>query len=269
MFAIAIRMIKDKYKSLLIYCLSALAFLEMYIALFPTVKEQSATFEQIMKTMPPELFKVMNMDASSFSFSTMESYLSTEYMSFLWPILAIVFAISLASYIAIREVDKGTIEILCSLPISRTKIFISRYIAGIKMLAVFCIVSLLGAIPFAMLHNSDYKIGNYVTATIGAFLFVWAVYSLATLVSMICSEKGKATMITSGVLLLMYVLNIIANLNTSLANIKYLSFFHYFNGPELLNKNSLATYAIFVLGGFAVVATVVAAVRFARRDLSV
>lgn len=269
MFAIAIRMIKDKYKSLLIYCLSALAFLEMYIALFPTVKEQSATFDQIMKTMPPELFKVMNMDSSSFSFSTMEAYLSTEYMSFLWPILAIVFAISMASYIAIREIDKGTVEVLCSLPISRTKIFVSRYIAGLKMLAIFCIVSLLGVVPFAILHNSDYILGNYVTAAIGAFLFVWAVYSLATFVSVICSEKGKATMITSGILLLMYVLNVIANLNENLVNIKYLSFFHYFNGPELLNKNSLATYAILTLGGFAIVTAVVAAVRFGRRDLSV
>lgn len=269
MFAIAFRMIRDKYKALIIYCVASLGFLEMYIALFPTVKEQAATFEQIMKTMPPELFKVMNMDASTFSFNTMESYLSTEYMSFLWPILAIILAISLASYIAIREIDKGTIEILCSLPVSRTKIFFSRYLTGAKLLAIFSLVSLVGAVPFAILHSADYVFMNYITAAIGAFLFVWAVYSLAVLVSVISSDKGKSTMITSGILLFMYVLNIIANLNENLVNIKYFSFFYYFNGPELLNKNSFVEYAIVFFCGFAIVASIAAAVRFSKRDLSV
>lgn len=269
MFAIGFRMIKDKYKSLLIYCLSALAFLEMYIAMYPTVKSQAATFDQMMKSMPQELFKAMNMDPASFSFSTLEAYLSTEYMSFLWPILAIVFAISIAGYIAIREIDKGTIEVLCSLPISRSKIFISRYITGLKILAVFCVISLMGALPFAMLHNVDFVLANFITATIGALFFIWAVYSLATLVSVIFSDKGKATMVTSGILLLMYVINILANLNSSLENIKYLSFFHYFSGSELLNKNNLAIYTILTLGGFAIVATILAVVRFSKRDLSV
>lgn len=67
------------------------------------------------------------MDAASFSFSSLQSYLSTEYMSFLWPILAIIFTLAIANYIIVNEVDKGTSETLFSLPIKRTKLFLSRY----------------------------------------------------------------------------------------------------------------------------------------------
>lgn len=269
MLAFARRMLRDQYKSFIIYSLSALAFLEMYVALFPTISQQASQFDQMLKTMPQELFKAMNMDPSTLSFSTMESYLSTEYMSFLWPILAIIYAISIANYISINEIDKGTVETLISLPASRTRIFVERYLTGLLMLAIFCAISLFGVVPLAEIHNADYVLGNYTTATIGSFLFIWAVYSLSVLFSVIFSEKGRASMTSSGVLILMYVLSIISGLKENLVNLQYVSFFHYFNGSDLLIKNVYPEYAVLVLGGFAVVVAISALFWFNRRDLSV
>jgi len=269
MLAFLNRMIRDKYKAFVAYSVSAIALLEMYVALFPAIKQQSAQIDQMMRSFPPELFKAMNMDPSMLSFSSLESYLSTEYMSFLWPILAIIFAISIAHYISVNEIDRGTIETLMSLPVSRFKIFIERYFAGLLLLAAFAAISLLGIIPLANLHGIDYVLANYLTAAGGAFLFIWAVYSLAVLVSVIFSEKGKASMVTGGILTLMYVLSIISSLKDGLKNLQYLSFFHYFNGPDLLAKNAIPDYMLLVLGGFAVIASVIALMIFRKRDLSV
>lgn len=269
MFAIGFRMVRDKFKSLLIFTLAAVGFVEMYVALFPAIKQQAAMIDEMMKTFPVEFFKAMNMDAESLSFNSLESYMSTEYMSFLWPILAIIFAISLANHIAIREIDKGTIETLCSLPVSRLKIFLSRYAAGAKMLGIFSIISLLAVVPFAMLHGIDFKIMNYIVAAIGSMFFILAIYSLATLISVIVSEKSKSTMIASSVILVMYVLNVVANLNENLTNLQYVSFFHYFNTTELLNKGIFSENMFIVFGGVILVTTIAAAIRFKRRDLSV
>jgi ABC-2 type transport system permease protein len=241
----------------------------MYIAIFPAIRQQAAQVDQMLKSFPPELFKAMNMDPSTLSFSTLESYLSTEFMSFLLPILAIVFAISMANYISVNEIDKGTIETLASLPAKRIRIFTERYLTGLLLIAGFCAISLLGAIPLAMLHNTGYILSNFVTAAIGTFLFVWAIYSLAVLSSVIFSEKGKATMATSGVIILMYVINILSSLNDNLKNLQYFSFFHYFNGSELLVKNTYPQYSLLAFGGFAIIVTIVAAIWFNRRDLSV
>jgi len=269
MFVFAIRMLRDKWKSFVVYTIAAIAFLEMYIALFPVVRQRANQFDLVIKTFPPEIFKAMNIDPSSLSFANIESYLSSEYMSFLWPILAIIFAILLANYISINEIDKGTIETLASLPARRTRIFIERYMVGLLLLAGFCVISLFGAIPLAIFHNTEFILANFMTAAIGSFLFIWAVYSLATLFSVIFSEKGKASMVTGGVLILMYVINIISVLQTDLKNLQYFSFFNYFSGSELLAKNVYPEYAFLVLGGFALIATLGALFWFNRRDLSV
>lgn len=269
MLAFASRMFRDKYKSFIVYSIAAIGFVEMYIALFPAIKQQASQFDQMLKSFPPEIFKAMNMDPSTLSFGSLESYLSSEYMSFLWPILAIIFAISIANYISVNEIDKGTIETLASLPAKRIRIFAERYLTGLLLIAGFCAISLLGAIPLAMLHNTDYILSNFVTAAVGSFFFVWAIYSLAVLWSVIFSEKGKATMATSGIVILMYVINILTSLNDNLKNLQYLSFFHYFNGSELLAKNNYPELSLLALGGFAVIATVIAAIWFNNRDLSV
>lgn len=269
MFAFATRMFRDKYKSFIIYSLSAVGFIEMYIALYPAISKQSGQFDQLLKSMPPELFKAMNMDPATLSFTNLQSFLSSEYMSFLWPILAIVFAVSLANYIVVNEIDKGTIETLASLPANRARIFIERYTTGLLILAGFCFISIISAVPLAILHNAEFVFVNYLTASVGAFFFVWAVYSLATLTSVIFSEKGKSSMVSGGILMLMYVIYVVATLNDSFRNLKYTSFFNYFSGSELLAKNAYPEYSLLALGGFAIVAMIGALVWFQRRDLSV
>lgn len=241
----------------------------MYIALFPAISKQAGKVDQLIKSMPPEMFKAMNMDPSGFSFSNLQSYLSSEYMSFLWPILAIVFTLSLANYISVNEIDKGTIETLASLPAKRFRVFFERYFAGLLLLAGFCVISLFGAIPLAMLHNSEFIFENFLTASTGSFLFVWAIYSLATLFSVLFSEKGKATMASGGVLIIMYVVFIISTLKDSLSNLQYISFFNYFSGSDLLAKNTYPEYSILALGGFAIAVMLAAAFWFNQRDLSV
>lgn len=269
MFAFARRMLRDKWKSFTVYSISMIAFMEMYISLFPAISKQALQFDKMLKSFPPELFQAMNMDPSALSFSTLESYLSTEYMSFLWPIMAIIFAISIANYISVNEVDKGTIETLVSLPVSRTRIFIERYFTGLAILCIFCFISIFVAIPLAEFHNVKYTLDNYLTTTGGCLLLVSVVYSLATLSSVIFSEKSKATTVSGGILVFMYVLNVLSNLQDSLDNLKYVSFFHYFSGSDLLSKNVYPEYAVLVLGGVAIILFLAGLFWFNRRDLSV
>lgn len=241
MLSFATRMIRDKYKTFLAFLGGSVLFLEMYIALFPFIQKQSASFDVMLKSMPAEFFKAMNMDAATFSFANLESYLSTEFMSFLWPILAIILAIILANYLIINEIDKGTVETLSSLPVSRTRIFIERYLTGFMMIVVFSFFSMLLAPILAAIHSIDFNFGNYLMAGFGAFLFSWAIYSLAIGVSMLFKEKGKSNMIIGGILVLMYVLSVVASLKDNIQWLKYFSFFHYFNGADLMAK--IATHS--------------------------
>lgn len=268
MFSFGVRMVRDKYKTFLAFLIGSLVFLEMYIALYPFLQKQSASFEVMIKSMPAEFFSAFNMDASSFSFSNMESYLSTEFMSFLWPILAIILAVIFANYLIINEIDKGTVEALASLPVSRTRIFMERYFTGLFMLVAFSVISMLMAPILCEIHGIDYVFNNYLIAMFGSTLFAGAIYSLAVLISTLASEKGKSNMVVGGILMLMYVISIVASLNSDLKWLKYFSFFNYFNGTDILAKAVLPDYALLVFVGFSILTTVFAWRQFKRRDLA-
>lgn len=261
-------MLRDKYKLFLIYTVASVGLLEMYIALFPTIKEQSASIDQLIRTMPETMFKAFGMDPASFSFGSFETYLSSEYMSFLWPILAIALAISLANYIAVREADGGTVETLLSLPVRRSRIFVERYAGGLVIIGAFSIISLAGALPLAWLHGISFTAENFLVASLGSTLFATTVFSIAVVCSVLFSVKSRATMTASGILLLMYVLNVVSGLNENYDNLRYFSLFNYFNGSELLGKAIYPDNMFIIFIGSIVALFALSLWWFKRRDYS-
>jgi len=269
MLGIIWRSIKDKKLSLIIYSVASVGFLEMYIALFPSLQKQSQQLSELMKSYPDSFFKAFNIDPNQLSFTEIGSYLGMEQFNFIWPVMAIAFAIGFANYSLAGEIEKGTAEILLSQPISRLKIFLSKYIVGLGFLATFTFVSVFAIIPLANVHGASVDISKIAFFALVSFLFVWAVYGIAFLASSFFSEKGKAAFAVSGVLVLMYVLNIIGGLKESLNDLRYLSFFNYFQPANVIDKGQTDSLTFFVFIGVAVIASLLAALWFNKRDIAV
>ena len=123
--------------------------------------------------------------------------------------------------------------------------------------------------PLAGLHNIEFVFGNYLTIGILCFLFGWAVFSLAMMFSALFSERSKTYMMTGGILIVMYVVNIVATLKDSFDKIKFASFFHYFDSSNALIHNTLNTTSVLVFAGLAIVCTLVGAWWFKKRDIAV
>lgn len=260
------RILKDRRLVTIIYCLVSIGLLWMYVALFPAFKEQSKAMEDMLKSYPESFLKAFNFDIKSFT--TLEGFLSTEQYSFMWPLLAILSMVGFAGSAIAGEIENGTIEIVLSNPVSRLKLFISRYLAGLVILIIFVVVSVFSAIPLAEIYNINFASQSFATMALLAFIFAWAIYSLAMLFSSIFSDKGKVFFLTGGILVVMYVLNIVSALKSSLADLKYGSFFYYFNPPKALYHNEIDVWAYVVFISVAILATIIGAVWFARRDIA-
>lgn len=268
MISVARTMLRDKLRFLLIMALSVVGFQEMYIALFPEIQKQADQLNQLLQAYPESFMKAFGIDSATSMFNTLENYLSTEMFTFFWPILMIVTAVSLAGYAVAGDVDKGTIEMVLSQPISRVRLFISRYLAGALGLIVFSAVSAFSPVVWAELHGINYDLSKFAVLSLGCILFSMAVFGLAMLVSSLASDKGRVGMITGGSLVLMYVLNILAGLQERLENLKYFSFFNYYRGEVLLGKGEFVDWSVIVLGGFALLSAIAALVIFKKRDIT-
>lgn len=268
MLSLIWRTIKNRKTPLISYTLGAVSLLWMMLAMYPLFEERQVEFDKLLQAYPKDVFKALGMDFSEFTLATVESWIAVEHLSMMWPILAIIMVIAFGGAMIAGEIEKGTIETILAQPISRLKIYLSKYFAGVISYFIFVVVSFYAIIPLAYLHDIDFKIENWTTAAILGFLFGLAIFSLSMLASSIFSEKSKSNFTIGGILLLMYVLNIITKFKENIEDLKYLSFFHYYDYSAAMNRNTIDDTTIWVFLGVSVVATILGAIWFIRRDIA-
>lgn len=267
MVTLILRMLKDKWISLTVYTGAGIAFLWMYVAMFPSILEQSEQFQELLATYPEGFLKAFGLE--ELDFSTIEKFVGLEHFSIVWPLMLIFMMAGFASNSIAKEIENGTAEILLSRPVSRLKLFFSRYITGLVVLLIFSALSIFAVIPLCEFYSVTYHISHFFSMTILGFLFGWAIFSLAMLFSVLFSEKSKVAMFTGGTLIFMYVLNLISSLKESFGFLKWGSLFYYFDYNEALSNSTIAIESIAVFIGVAVITTIIAGWWFNKRDIAV
>lgn len=249
------------------YSLIALGFVWMYMAIFPSFQKESAKFNELLDAYPKAVLEAFNID--QLHIDTFEGYIAAEHFSFIWPVMVILLVLSFAGQTIAGEIERGTMATILSLPMSRLKIYMAKYIAGIKVLVIFCIFSILSIFPLSLTVDLTIKPENIWIVTAASFLFGWAILSAGMMVSSFVSERSKVYFTVGGVLLVMYVMNVVSGLIESAEKLQYSSIFYYYVPSDALVKGDLDTLAVVVMAGTAIVCTIIGAIAFTRRDISV
>lgn len=270
MVAIFLQTIRNKRIAILAFCIAGVLIALMYVSLFPTFAKQGEQFNALMKTFPKEVMKAFNVDSMAIMFNSIEGFFSVEDFGMMWPIMTafLVSGIAIGAGIA-GEVEKGTIETVLSLPVSRRNIFLGKYFAGVAMFAAYCVITIFSVPLFALLFHIDVQFGHFAIFLLLAFLFGWALFGIAMLLSSFFSDKGKASAIIVGLLVAMYAANIVSGLQASLDKLKYVSFFHYFAPLDPLVNGKVDMLSITVFAGVAIISSTLALWQWQRRDVAV
>ena len=264
MYSIITRALRDKKSSLIIFCVAGILLLVLYIALFPSIQEQSSQMAKIFDSYPKAMLKILNVE--DLNFSTIEKFLAIEQYSFTWPLLIIFLAVSFSGSL-VRDIERGTIDFVLTRPLSRMRLYIGRVLASLSAVLAFSVASILSAIPIAAIAGIDFIAGNHFKMLVVGFSFGAAIVGLASLAGTLYSERGKTYLATGGVLILMYVFNIIAKLKDGLSGLQYFSLFHYLDASSVLAQGTMPWSAVFALLYFAVLTIIAGALIFQRRDI--
>lgn len=259
--------IKDRKKSLFIYCLVSILFLWMYVGLYPAIGKTFSEFGRFMESFPKGFLEALGIDIKSFF--TFEGFIGSEQFTFVWPIMAILLLVSFSSWSFAGEIDKGTIETLLSQPLSRFKIFLAKYLAGLFNLLFFVVFSVGSIFPLCKIYDISISNENFLKLMILEFLFGWVVFSIAVFISVIFSGKNKANFISGGILLFMYIAKIASELKESLDRIKYISLFYYLNPVKLLVYGEIDKITWLVFSGVIVFSIIFSIFWFKKRDVAI
>ncbi|MDI6799945.1 MAG: ABC transporter permease subunit [Actinomycetota bacterium] len=237
------------------------------VALFPTVEKASLELSNYMEVWPDELKAAFNL-SDALSISTIEGFLNAELFSMMGPILILFFSVGFGAGVIAGEEEKGTIDLLLSHPIGRTRVAVEKYLAGVVGLIVISASFYLGMSLPLLLLKIDINLLKLAQACLGLFLLGLSFSSLAFALGSATGKRGLTLGLTSSIAVMMYLADTLAALVDKLEPYEAASLFYYFNATDIfLDGLSLKSILIYLVCSLLFLA--LAIVGFNRRDLAV
>jgi ABC-2 type transport system permease protein len=235
----------------------------MDLAVFPTVHSQAGQLEQFLKAYPQALKAMFGLDAG---FGTGPGYFDAEFFSFLGPLVVLAIGIGFGAGATAAEEERGTIDWLMSMPLSRTRVMLEKglgvltavLVAGLALAVVLFIGSPAGGLGLSA--------AGVLAASTSLVLLGWVYAAVALAAGAASGHRWAATGAAVALGLGGYLLTSLARIVPALESWRWLSpFTWYASGDALrgtLHAGYLAALVVTTLAGLAV-----AVFAFRRRDL--
>jgi ABC-2 type transport system permease protein len=187
-------------------------------------------------------------------------------------VLALVWACAIVccTRIPAGEVDRGTIDVLLSLPVSRRQVFLAESFAWLAGLGAVLTLGCLGNIAGSIGVKPDLRPDRVRMLMAAAHLFVLAmsVGAFAWLISSLSDRRGKAITGAFIAVLASFLLNYIAQFWEPAKRANWLSILSYYRPLFIIRDGVWRWGDLAVLAGLAAVLWAAAGAVFSRRDLA-
>ena len=233
-------------------------------AMYPIILDNAAAIEDYMKIFPKELMAAFGMSGS---LADPGVFFSTYIGSFLWPVVAAMAGIVLATRPVAADVERGWADLALGTPLNRGRYLWASILAQSVVLAFLALATVGGVLVAGIVVGAGFDPGRFLAAGVILWLFGCAIAGVTSLVGALTLNRGIAAGVAAGLLIAMYLLNIVAQVQVDLAWLASFGAFKYLATTDLIDVgvvpwSSVALFAIVAIGGWAASMVV-----FARRDL--
>ena len=233
-------------------------------AFYPTILENAAQFQKMLEIYPKELLTAFGIAGD---FAAPGTFINSYIYQFLWPLVAAIAGILLATRVA-TDADTGFLDLPLSSRLPRMRYLTATIVAqavGLALLSAFTIVAIVAVDLFI---EPDFDAARLGLAGVHAFAMAAAISGVTTVLAVVLLDRGRAGGIAAAILILMYLLNVIAQLSPDVEALESISAFHYFDVKPLIDQGAYPVgdsllFAAFALGGW-----LLALFLFRRRDLA-
>jgi ABC-2 type transport system permease protein len=265
MIALTFRLELRRSRTLALWLtLIVLAYGGIIAAMYPILQENSQLLEDYMKILPKELLAAFGMSGT---LTDPGVFFSTYIGSFLWPVIAAAGAIILATRPVAADVERGWAEIVLGTPLTRSRSLGAAILSQAIVLALLALATAAGVLVAGALVGAAFDVVRFLAASVIFWLFACAIAGVASLVAALTLSRSVAAGVVAGALLIMYLMNIVAELQVDLAWLGDLGWSRYLTVTELIDTGALPWTSVAVFGVVAVGGWAASLVVFRRRDL--
>jgi ABC-2 type transport system permease protein len=252
----------EQRRALLWWAFGLVAACLLTTAFYPSIRENAASFERLLESLPAGLRKSFGGD-----FASPAGYLEARLFSIFAPVLLLIFAIGAGSRAIAGEEDHKTLDVLLSTPVSRRRVLLDKALAMLVATTGLGAVLALAIAATGPPFDVSVSVSNIVAAVANCVLLALAFGAVALLVGAGTGRRSLAIGVAAGVAAGSYLIDVIALSVGGLTWLQRLSPFFYYRDPQAI-VHGLDPVDAIVLGLIGVVAVVIASGVFERRDLA-
>lgn len=261
--AIVAKALRDRRRAIIGNSIGLVALIVWLGVLFPILRESDAFIEMIER-FPPELAAVFGMDPATFL--TAAGYLSTQLYALFAPLLILIFVTNAATSDVTAEERDGLMDMLLSVPLSRSRVFAAKA-GGVALSTLVLVAVMTGAL---LVVNPVFDMDLPVVAVLASGAGLWLLGILFGSVALLAGAVAGRTTVAGGVTGLLAVVawfvNGFAGLYSWLEGPSAYSPFTWYLEPNPLIEG-FTTGHLWLLVTTAVIAAA-ATLLFARRDIA-
>ncbi len=256
--ALVLAHLSDRRRSLLAWGLPLGLMSAFIVAIFPSVED---ALSKAIEGYPPALKEAFGIG----QLSNVEQYLHAEMLSLIVPLAL--------GYLAVRAVasglsgasETGRLDVLLSAPVSRRRLVAAGFIAtAIELFAVLVITGLLTALG-SVLSGAGLSAGPAAAGFANVWPLALVFAGLGIVATGFSLRTSVVTGSVAGVLVAMYVIDLIGRLDPGLSGVRYASVFKYYGNAI---EDGIEPLAFCGVTAAAVVLAALGAWLFDRRDLA-
>lgn len=241
MIALLRRGLLDRRRSLLVWAASIGFTGVFFMLVWPSIDH---AIDQALDSYPDSVKQAFGIT----TLDTAEQYLNAELFSLILPFALAIFALRAVAAAITGAQERGHLDVLLSAPISRRQLVAATFAAIAVELAVIL------AAAWALTYAGSLAAGADLDAGLAAagFANVWplAIFSagVAMLVTGFSQHAGVVTGVAAGVVVAMYVLDLLGRLSDSVEPFRRLSAFHYYGTAAVDGIDPLAFVGLTAAG---------------------
>ncbi|MBN1801079.1 MAG: ABC transporter permease subunit [Candidatus Lokiarchaeota archaeon] len=256
-------------KGIILYAVLMFLFIMWFMTIFDP--DLFSGFESIYSDFPEV---ILEMIGGQLVLAEFGGFANTYIFSFAWMYFGI-YLILRASQDIPKEIENKTIDIVLSKPIKRWHFIAGKYLHHIIVALIITIAvafgALVGMISIKANFDLEINVAEIFTGILWMFFFLLAIVSTGFFFSTFLNTKLSLAVSFGGMILFYIIGTMVGMFPEAIQDIKYMSFFYYFNPADLLinHDSSFVGFYIFVLFAYSIVLTIIATIIFNKRDIPV
>ena len=228
---------KRNFKSLILWTSIVAGMAALMLLLYPAFKDSFAQLEELLSIYPEDFLEAFGMGEGGLDMSDFYGWFGVEGYLFV-NLIGGSYAAILGGTILSKEEDDKTVEFLLSKPISRDHILFGKgLVVSINLLLMNAFVGLVLLIAFTI--YGDLNVVVWLLFSFAPFILQMIFASIAFFISVFVTKSRKVLSAALGIVIGMYVVDLISKLTEEFEYLKYITPYEYINAVTIVNDEMI------------------------------